>query len=284
VTDLFRALGAACEPPEAAHGPLAAALGLPPPPDQSAYTACFLFQLYPFASVYLGAEGMLGGEARDRVAGFWRALGLVPPPEPDHLPALLGLYAELADNESAERDALRRSALRDARRALLWEHLVSWLPPYLDRVTEIAHPHYKAWAALLREALVDEIASLGALPRLPLHFREAPPPPRADAIASLDDLLSAVLAPARSGMIIVRADLKRAGQELGFGTRAGERRFMLKGLMEANPKGTLRWLEVEARRATARHGAAETSSVSAYWAERAEASALCLASLADGLS
>jgi hypothetical protein len=211
-------------------------------------------------------------------------LGLVPPPEPDHLPALLGLYAELADNESAERDALRRSALRDARRALLWEHLVSWLPPYLDRVTEIAHPHYKAWAALLREALVDEIASLGALPRLPLHFREAPPPPRADAIASLDDLLSAVLAPARSGMIIVRADLKRAGQELGFGTRAGERRFMLKGLMEANPKGTLRWLEVEARRATARHGAAETSSVSAYWAERAEASALCLASLADGLS
>ena len=36
---------------------------------------------------------MLGGEARDRIAGFWRALGLVPPPEPDHLAVMLGLYA-----------------------------------------------------------------------------------------------------------------------------------------------------------------------------------------------
>jgi sulfite exporter TauE/SafE len=36
---------------------------------------------------------MLGGAARERVAGFWRAVGLVPPPEPDHLAALLGLAA-----------------------------------------------------------------------------------------------------------------------------------------------------------------------------------------------
>ena len=282
MTELFRALGAACEPPEAAHGPLATALGLPPPPDQSAYTACFLFQLYPFASVYLGAEGMLGGEARDRVAGFWRAIGLAPPPEPDHLPTLLGLYAELSDHEAAERDPLRRSGLRAARRALLWEHLVSWLPPYLDRVGEIAHGYYKAWAALLRDALSEEVASLGAMPaQLPLHLREAPPPPGVAAITSLDELLSAVLTPVRSGMILVRADLKRAGSELGFGTRAGERRFMLRGLMEAEPKGTIRWLEAEARRAAARHALDDTSRVSAYWAERAEASAHCLSALAD---
>ena len=281
MTDLFRALGAVCEPPEPRHEALARALGLPPPPDPSAYTGCFLFQLYPFASVHVGAEGMLGGEARDRVAGFWRALGLVPPPEPDHLPALLALYAELADHEAAEGNEARRLALRDARRALLWEHLVSWLPPYLDRVRELAHAHYQAWAALLREALSEEVRALGALPRLPLHLREAPPPPRADATTTLDEILTAVLAPVRSGMILVRADMKRAGRDLGFGTRAGERRFMLEGLVKADPKGTFRWLEAEARRTAARHRLGDGTLITAYWAERAEASCQCLATIAD---
>ncbi|HAC46500.1 MAG TPA: hypothetical protein DCF65_10605, partial [Chloroflexi bacterium] len=85
-------------------------------------------QLWPYASIYVGAEGKLGGEARDRVAGFWRALHLTPPAEPDHLAALLGLYATLADMEAAEQDPARRQLRRSSRQALLWEHLLSWLP------------------------------------------------------------------------------------------------------------------------------------------------------------
>jgi hypothetical protein len=38
----------------------------------------------PYAAVYLGAEGGFGGEAADRVAGFWRAIG-VPPPGPNQI-------------------------------------------------------------------------------------------------------------------------------------------------------------------------------------------------------
>src|SRR6266496_675887 len=93
--EIFRALGALCEPPEPAHARLAAALGLPPPPDAAAFTEVFVFQLVPYAAPYLSPDGMLGGEAGDRVAGFWRALQLRPPAEPDHLAALLGLYAPL---------------------------------------------------------------------------------------------------------------------------------------------------------------------------------------------
>jgi len=43
--EIFRALGALCEPPEPAHARLAAALGLPPPPDAAAFTEVFVFQL-----------------------------------------------------------------------------------------------------------------------------------------------------------------------------------------------------------------------------------------------
>ena len=42
----------------------------------------------------------MGGLARERIAGFWNAVGLTPPPEPDHLAALLGLYASLTERAS----------------------------------------------------------------------------------------------------------------------------------------------------------------------------------------
>ncbi|HSD76728.1 MAG TPA: molecular chaperone TorD family protein, partial [Solirubrobacteraceae bacterium] len=100
--ELLRALGALCEPPAPGHARLAAELGLPAAPDAAAFTGVLVLQLPPYASPYAGAEGLLGGGARERIAGFWRAVGLVPPAEPDHLAALLGLYAALADDERAQ--------------------------------------------------------------------------------------------------------------------------------------------------------------------------------------
>jgi hypothetical protein len=76
--ELLRALAALAEPPSEAQERVAPALGLAAP-DAAAPTEVFTLQLPPYASVYLGGEGMLGGEARDRVAGFLRALGVTPP-------------------------------------------------------------------------------------------------------------------------------------------------------------------------------------------------------------
>ena len=68
----------------------------------------------------------------------WRAsgapLGREVPGEPDHLSALLGLYAGLADAEARESAGAGRILRRESRKALLWEHLLSWLPPYLHAV------------------------------------------------------------------------------------------------------------------------------------------------------
>src|SRR5947199_340698 len=143
--EIFRALAVLAEPPA---GPeiarIAGLLDLGESPSASEYTETFVFQLYPYASVYLGAEGMLGGEAR----------------------------------------------------------------------------------------------ACGPADVLPLHLREAPPvsDPR---VATADEFSQSLIAPARSGFILTRADLARAARALGTGVRAGERKFVLKTLLGQDSSGVL---------------------------------------------
>src|SRR6266542_2628995 len=177
--ELLRALGVLCEPPEPTHARIAEALCLPGRIDAADHTELFGFQLVPYASVYLGAEGMLGGEAADRVAGFWRALRLTPPPEPDHLAALLGLYATIGEAERGERDRARQALWRQARRALLWEHLLTWAVTYARAVIGSAPPFHAAWAQLLERTLLAEAADLEPPATPPLHLRDAPGLPEA---------------------------------------------------------------------------------------------------------
>lgn len=266
--ELLRALGVLCEPPGPQHARIAAALELPVP-SAADHTGLLVLQLVPYASVHLGAEGMLGGEAGDRVAGFWRVLGLTPPSEPDHLAALLGLYAALAADEHA--------AARAARATLLHEHLLSWLDPWLAKLAEIAPPAYAAWGRLLTAALSAEaLATLAGDEPLPAHLRAvAPlePPERAGGQAFLDGLL----APARSGLLLTRADLARAARELGLGGRVAERRYALRNLLGQDAAGTLGWLEGEAARAARRPAAVAGTAIAAHWSERAAATAAALA-------
>jgi hypothetical protein len=278
--ELFRALAALAEPPTLEHCRLAAVLGLSGEPDSAQYADTFLFQLYPYASVYLGREGMLGGEARDRIAGFWRALGLMPPPEPDHLAALLGLYATLVESEDSEQDTARKALWRRSRKALLWEHLASWLFPYIDRLLESAPACYKAWGEMLRDVLLSEIAALGQADSLPLHLREAPEIPES-AEALFDESLPALLSPVRSGVVLVRADLTQAARDIGLGCRIGERKFMLRSLLSQDAAATLEWVRREAERQGQQHlrHQAALGAVASFWAGRASHTARMLARL-----
>jgi TorA maturation chaperone TorD len=270
--ELLRALGALSEPPSPLHRRPARLLGLPGEPRGDDYADLFLFQLYPYASVYLGGEGKLGGAARDRVAGFWRALGLVPPAEPDHLAALLGLYASLAEDEPAQSDGAGRLLRREARRALLHEHLLPWTGPYLDRLVELAPPFYRSWGELLRAALAAEAQELAPPRAVPVALREAPrlePPGEVGGGAFLEQLL----APVRAGFIVVRSDLVTAGRELGLGIRIAERRYVLGALLAQDGPGTLRWLSRFAAGRAERHR-------SEFWRTRAAAAAALLSDAA----
>lgn len=271
--ELFRALGALSEAPAPAHARLAEALGLPGVAGAEDHTQLFVFQLVPYASVYLGPEGMMGGEARDRVAGFWRALHLTPPNEPDHLAILLGLYASLGEREAAESEPDRRLMWVQARRTLLWEHLLTWLPAYTNAVIRVASGFYAAWAALLIQALGAEARELTA-PAFPMHLRDMPavPDPREESF------IRALLAPARSGLIITRDDLAHGARKTGLGLRMGERAFVLRSLIEQDPVATFGWLVEEAARWESQHATttAVAGDASQHWLVRAEATRLAL--------
>lgn len=247
--ELFRALAVVCEGPQA--GPVAAALGARP--DTAEHTDLFSFQLPPYASIFLGADGMLGGEPAGRVAGFWQALHLDPPVEPDHLAALLGLYAALVEAEEGETDPARRRLRGEARRALLTEHLAPWIPVYAIAATRVASAGYRPWAEALSAAVLGEAiaADLVGTARgsgtgsLALHLRQAPPPaePGDDG---LDAYLGSLLAPVASGIVVTRRDLVEAARRLGLGLRMGERRFVLSALVKQDPAAVAGWLAEEA--------------------------------------
>lgn len=303
--ELIRALGVLLDEPVAEHAPVAEALGLPGAPEPGAYARLFVLNLYPYASVHLGPEGMMGGEARDRVAGFWRAVGATPPAEPDHLGALLGLWAALEENPASPGErgadpslaevALRRRAVD----ALLWEHILPWVPAWAARAVDLGDPYYGRWAEILFELLadrapgvMDRVTSGGDVNReggeasLPVHLRAAPglPDPRSPVRGAGDRFLDALLAPVRSGMILTRMDLLRAGRELGLGVRVGERKYTLRALLGQDPGSTLRWITGESERWSDRHGSRRMEAfgpIARFWQDRARQGAALLSELAS---
>ena len=279
--ELFRALGAVAGDPADART-ACAALGWAGP-GNAEHTEVFVLNGPPYASVYLGAEGGLGGDAADRAAGFWRAIGLAPPAEPDHLAALFGLYASLGEAAGDTRTATTADALTRARHALFWEHLWPWLPGYLDAVADLGAPGLVPWARLTRRALqAERDAHPGGW--LPLALRAAPEPgPAGDG---LDALLDVLTCPVRSGFILTRRNLAAGAEAAGAGHRIGERRFTLRALLEQAPAGTLSWLAAEAARWSRRHaappprhggGRRPRDITRAWWARRAGHTARILA-------
>ena len=279
--ELFRALGAVAADPADART-ACAALGWAGP-GNAEHTDVFVLNCPPYASVYLGAEGGLGGDAADRAAGFWRAIGLAPPAEPDHLAALFGLYASLGEAAGDTRTAATADVLTRARHALFWEHLWPWLPGYLGAVADLGAPSLAPWARLARRALLAERdAHPGGW--LPLALRAAPEPGPGDD--GLDGLLSLLTTPVRSGFILTRRSLTAGAEAAKAGHRIGERRFTLRALLEQAPADTVHWLAGEAARWSRRYaapsprpggGSRSGDIVQAWWARRAGHTARILA-------
>jgi hypothetical protein len=263
VSEALRAVAVLVEPPCPEHAAIARALALPAPPPADEHTDALVFQVYPYASVYLGGEGMLGGEARDRVAGFWRALGGEPPDEPDHVAVLLAALATLDAPDPR---------MRAARRVLYAEHVASWMPPFLAALRRVGSAYYVAWAELVGELLATEAPA----PGLPVHLRAAPPLARP---TDLDELMRLVLAPLRAGGLVVRDDLARCADALALALRAGERRFALRALLAQDAAGVLGWLAGELRAQAACY-AGDGDAINAWWRARASATADLLDALA----
>ena len=271
--ELVRALGAAVLTPPPASSPVWEGLGLTAPTGAQ-HTEVFVLAAPPHAAIHLGAEGQLGGEGLDRVAGFWRALGLKAPEDADHLGTLLLLYAEIGVAETAS-DDLRRDQLRRTRWALLHEHLWSWAPGYLRTVVALGVGPVAEWAEVTLAVLAEERAASEVPTLLPLALREAAEPLR--ATGSLDEALDVMVTPVRSGFVLTQRDLHRGARLSGVGLRRGERRYALQAMLKQDPTACLTWLLEHARSWTAVHaldddggGTSGPDPTRAWWRDRAQ--------------
>ena len=86
-------------------------------------------------------------------------------------------------------------------------------------------------------------------------------------------MLDAVLAPARSGLILTRQDLSRAARAKGLGLRAGERRYILKNFFDQSPSETAGWLAGEAARQADLYATISTPLIGDHWRDRARSTA-----------
>jgi TorA maturation chaperone TorD len=272
--ELWRALAAVADNPADAQT-AAGALGIRAPAPAE-HTEVFVLNCPPYAEVHLGAEGGIGGEGADRVAGFWRALGLDPPSEPGHLSSLLALYGHLGEAAAGVGSAAAAEAVGRARAVLLWEHLWSWMPNWLDAVADLGTETLGAWAELTRAALEREARSQPGGHLLPAALRDAPTP--VESGCHLQDLLDALVIPLRSGFVLTRTSLARIAHQAGAGYRMGERRFTLSALLEQDRQAILVGLGAEARRWSARQARRPTfDAASAWWASRSAHTAVTLA-------
>ena len=239
--ELYRALAALCERPTADLQPVAISLEVGSIPPIAEHTEIFSLQLRPYASIYLSNDGRLGGEARDRIAGFWRVLGLEPPRECDHLAVLLAFYAALWSREQeAPLSSSSRERCAHLRTTFLHEHLLSWLHPFLLKIDSFESGFYCRWAALLAAALQED-ANQSETPReLSLHLRSTSPLPAATDL-DRESLVALLTTPARSGLLLTRADLTSAARHLGIAGRIGERVFMLEAMLSQEPRSVLAW-------------------------------------------
>lgn len=276
--DVMKALGELAEAPGPEQIRTARMLGLPGEPIRAEYTDLFVVQLYPYASVYLNSVGQLGGEVQDHIAGFWRILRQPVPRDPDHVATLFATYAQLTARVENDAEPYVQELARQMRHAFLWEHIVSWILPFTARVRELGSPTYRGWATLVLDALEAEAAAAGQPALLPLHLRKAPALPVNPGVA---DIVDTLFTPARSGIILTRADLARCARDLGIHMRVAERRYTLATLFTHDSARVRHWLASESRRQADLMNAvaAPFRMIAEHWEQRALATATLIANV-----
>ena len=213
------------------------------------HTEVFVLDLKPFASIYLSKIATLGGEVQDVIAGYYRAVGMSVPKDPDSMYQMLshyeGLLHCLVQDEQA--DLYERTA--HLRRAFLHEQILPWIPFYLTALGD----SYE-FLALFSESLMEffrfEVEDLnvevGTLMPLVLAEREF-----LKATGGPDEMLldvKALVSPFPSGLILTQKDLFRCARESDAVTRVGTKSFMLETLLGQKPKEVLEWLLNEVKR------------------------------------
>jgi len=203
-----------------------------PAPEEYAASHFQLFGqgVYPYASVFLEEDGLLGGSVTETASAFYVEFGYLPNENesPDHIAAELSALAFLSGAQSdAEADGATYhiQRIRHLQRRFLDEHLLLWLPALVNAVQQQPETIYHSIAEQTldlvlthRQMLGDELAHSASgysLPDAPdLMVQEK---------TSLKDIANYLLTPVYTGFYLSHDDITRLGSAFrlphGFGSR-----------------------------------------------------------------
>jgi TorA maturation chaperone TorD len=212
--------------------------------------ALFSLDVFPYASVFLDGEGRLGGSTTDAVQRHYAEAGFQPALDresADHLGHELALLAFLSDaeTEALEDDkAHKAERMRRRMQAFMDEHLLWWLPAFVQAVQQQSYPFYAALGRLTLEVVLDHRAALGKCNSLPEKaVLEEPPDVLEEEKTGLKDIAAYLATPAWSGLFLSRSDLARLGRgerlPRGFGSRVQTLTNLLRAAVEFDRRDAL---------------------------------------------
>jgi putative dimethyl sulfoxide reductase chaperone len=230
-------------------GELARVLRLPFDEDAegAAHYALFGHEVFPFESAFVALDGQLGGAAAAAVQRRYVAAGFAPDAAsdaPDHVGHELAFLGYLSRLEHASSGTPARAGLwRGALASFLDAHLLAWLPALSTAVRMRAEPFWAAVVELALNLAVSHRAELagdeavGAEWGSALPLEPPPLPDLEDSTTSVRDVARALLVPARSGLLLARAELAAVARKLGVPRGFGDRREMLAALFVGAGEG-----------------------------------------------
>ncbi|MCB9742839.1 MAG: molecular chaperone TorD family protein [Alphaproteobacteria bacterium] len=190
-------------------------------------------QLFPFASVFLSADGQLGGPESGAARDMAALCGArVEDEEPDHLGVQLGVLRHLAGAEvdawsDGREDEVAR--VQDLARHVMDRQLLRWLPALVVALQELEHPLYTPAGLLTLELVGSWRAELGEGPAL----WSLPEPPELldDPKTGLKRIAQTLSVPALAGVFLTQGRLRRLGRALELPQGFGKRWQLLENLL-----------------------------------------------------
>ena len=192
--------------------------------------ALFGMNVFPYETVYLTADGLLGGYITESVTKLYDEAGYQPDDSvtADHIANQLGLMAFLCSAEAEAREDEVTQAIYHMlhlQRQFLDQHLLHWLPSFVMSIHQQRYEAFSIIADLILDLAFDHRQSLDddlMHSRQPLSL---PPIPNIldDEKTGLKDIAEYLLTPIYTGIYLSRDDISRIGNQFrlprGFGKR-----------------------------------------------------------------
>ena len=217
---------------------------MPTPIDLSqaaaAHQTLFGFNVFPFESAFLEAEGMLGGAIADGVLQSYRRIGYSSSPDAvgadqlgEELMALAHLCLAESDAWLEERAGIARRMQSEQRR-FLQQHILRWIFPCTLAVDAQENLFYSTVASLTVDLLASHIADLTDAKASSTQF-SLPTTPNilADEKTSLADIVNLLLTPSLSGLFLSRDLLQKWGRRYRLPSGFGGRKLLLNNLIRS---------------------------------------------------